>query len=333
MAVAAAGEEGHRRQALERASRAAMFGWPEEAFDVASSGRSLTELRSVGPWLARRLVELFEGPTDVDDPPEVRRGFLSLAEVRRTLAEDGSLGTAVRGDLQFHTLESDGAGTLDEMVEAARARGYAYAAVTDHSKGLKIARGMDEGRLAMQGAEVAGVNRVLEAQDAPFRLLHGIEMNLAPDGSGDMEVDALAPLDVVLGAFHSALRLEDDQTERYVAAVRNPTIDVLAHPTTRRFGRRLGLRADWLRVFEAAAEAGKVVEIDGSPERQDLPVELIRVALETEVRFSIGSDGHHVRELAYLDHAVAAATIAGVPPERIVNIGPAEDAVRCGRRR
>ena len=157
-------------------------------------------------------------------------------------------------------------------------------------------------------------------------------MNLSPDGAGDMDVDALARLDVVLGAFHSSLRLEEDQTERYVAAVRNPTIDVLAHPTTRRFGGRLGLRADWRRVFEAAADAGKVVEIDGSPARQDLPVELIRVALETEVRFSVGSDAHHIRELAYLDHAVAAATIAGVPPERIVNVGPPEDAVWAGRR-
>jgi DNA polymerase (family 10) len=156
-------------------------------------------------------------------------------------------------------------------------------------------------------------------------------MNLSPDGAGDMDPDALAGLDVVLGAFHSALRLEEDQTERYVGAVRNPTIDVLAHPTTRRFGGRLGLRADWRRVFEAAAEEGRIVEIDGSPARQDLPVALIRVALETEVRFSLGSDAHHTRELAYLDHAVAAALIAGVPPDRIVNAGPVERAVRCGR--
>jgi histidinol phosphatase-like PHP family hydrolase len=332
LAVAAEAEEGHRRQALERASRAAMFTWLEEAFAVASPGRSLTELRAVGPWLARRLQELFDDPPEPADPPEIRRGFLSLAEARAAIRDASAQAAAIGGaDLQFHTLETDGKSTLDEMVAGLRARGSAYAAVTDHSQGLKIARGMDEGRLALQGQLVRAVNRALDAEGAAFRLLHGIEMNLSPDGAGDMDPDALAGLDVVLGAFHSALRLEEDQTERYVAAVHNPTIDVLAHPTTRRFGGRLGLHADWRRVFEAAAEEGRIVEIDGSPARQDLPVELIRVALETEVRFSLGSDAHHTRELAYLDHAVAAALIAGVPPDRIVNAGPVERAVRCGR--
>src|SRR5207244_11059081 len=132
-------------------------------------------------------------------------------------------------------------------------------------------------------------------------------------------------------AFHSALRLQEDQTERYVAAVRNPTIDVLAHPTTRRYGGRLGLRADWLKVFEAAAEAGIAVEIDGSPARQDLPVELIGVALETEVLFSIGSDAHHVCELAFIDYGVAAAIIAGVPAGRILNTRPADELINLAR--
>lgn len=334
LSAAAEHEEGHRRKALERAARGAMFIWPEEAFDIASSGRSLTELRGVGPWMARRLEEVFGDPPEPFEPPEIRRGFLSLAEARTAIRSAPDQAAAIaRADLQFHTLETDGKSTLDEMVAGLRARGCAYASVTDHSQGLKIARGMDEGRLALQGQLVMAVNRGLEAEGegAPFRLLHGIEMNLSPEGEGDMDPDALAQLDVVLGAFHSALRLEEDQTERYLAAVRNPTIDVLAHPTTRRFGGRLGLRADWLRVFEAAAEVGRVVEIDGSPARQDLPVELIRIALETEVRFSLGSDAHHTRELPFLDHAVAAAIIAGVPPERIVNAGPVEAALRCGR--
>ncbi len=332
LSTAAENEEGHRRQALERAGRAAMFTWPEEAFDVASSGRSLTELRGVGPWMARRLEELFEDPPEPVEPPEIRRGFLSLAEARGAIrGAPAAAALIARADLQFHTLETDGKSTLDEMVAGLRARGCAYASVTDHSQGLKIARGMDEGRLALQGNLVKAVNRGLDAEGAPFRLLHGIEMNLSPEGEGDMDPDALAALDVVLGAFHSALRLEEDQTERYVAAVRNPTIDVLAHPTTRRFGGRLGLHADWLRVFQAAAEEGRVVEIDGSPARQDLPVELIRVALETDVRFSLGSDAHHTRELPFLDHAVAAAIIAGVPSGRIVNAGPVDGAIRCGR--
>jgi histidinol phosphatase-like PHP family hydrolase len=129
----------------------------------------------------------------------------------------------------------------------------------------------------------------------------------------------------VLGAFHTKLRQTDDQTERYVAAVRNPTVTVLAHPTTRKWGRRLGLPADWPAVFEAAFEAGTAVEIDGSPDRQDLPVPLVQAAVESGVTFSLGSDAHAPEELAFIDYAMAAAIIAAVPVERILNHRSADD--------
>jgi histidinol phosphatase-like PHP family hydrolase len=324
LALAAEGEDGHRRRALERAARSAMFVWTDEAVDLIGSGRSLTELPAVGPWMARRIMDLVEGDVVPPEPPEVRRGFLTLAAARAALATDPGFVAAIRGDLQMHTTETDGKSTLDEMVEGSRARGYAYACITDHSQGLKITNGMDESRLALQGEEIRRLNA---AADGPPRVLHGIEMNLSPTGEGDMDPAALAELDLVLGAFHSALRLEEDQTERYLTGVRNPTIDVLAHPTTRRFGMRLGLRADWRAVFEAAADAGHAVEIDGSPARQDLPVELIRIALDTDVLFSIGSDAHHVGELSFLDYGIAAAIVAGVPLERIVNARDVEDLV------
>jgi histidinol phosphatase-like PHP family hydrolase len=283
--------------------------------------------------VARTIEGVLGDDPDAPEPPEVRSGFLTRAEADAALASDPSFVRAIQGDLQMHTTETDGKSTLDEMVEASRARGYAYACITDHSQGLKITHGMDEGRLFLQGEEIRRINLALEATpgaptgegDEPFRVLRGIEMNLSPTGEGDMDPDALAQLDVVLGAFHSALRLTEDQTDRYLAGVRNPTIDVLAHPTTRRYGKRLGLRADWHRVFEAAADAGHAVEIDGSPERQDLPVSLIRVALETDVLFSIGSDAHHVNELPFLDYGIAAAVIAGVPRDRIVSVRPAHD--------
>src|SRR5207249_7747718 len=136
--------------------------------------------------------------------------------------------------------------------------------VTDHSKGLPIAHGMHEGRLREQGEDVAAANAELAAAGSKLRILHGIEMNLSPDGEGDMEPDALARLDLVLGAFHSKLRVTEDQTGRYVAGVRNPQVDVLAHPRCRMFDRRVGLSADWRAVFEAAAEADTAVEIDAT---------------------------------------------------------------------
>ncbi len=335
LSVAAEAEEGHRRRALERAARSAMFVWSEEALDVEEApGRSLVELTSVGPWLARKILGLLQDPPDeaLGEPPEIRRGFLSRAEALAALASDPEFVASIRGDLQMHTTETDGKNTLDEMVDAARARGYAYACITDHSQGLKIVRGMDESRLLQQGGEIVRVNaELVRSGDRDFRVLHGIEMNLSPEGEGDMDPEALARLDLVLGAFHSSLRLLEDQTDRYVAGVRNPTIDVLAHPTTRRFGGRLGLRADWLKVFEAAAAAGHAVEIDGSPARQDLPVELIRVALETDVLFSIGSDAHNIGELAFLEYGIAAAIIAGVPKERIIGTWSAEALMSWSR--
>ena len=329
---AAEEEEGHRRRALERAARNAMFVWTEEAAEVAEQpGRSLTDLVGVGPWLAARIESLMADRPDPEDlePPEIRRGFLTLAEVRSALASDPGFVASIKGDLQMHTTETDGKATLDEMAGACMARGYAFACITDHSKELKITRGMDEGRLLLQGEEVRRLNAQLGVAD--FRVLHGIEMNLSPEGDGDMEPEALARLDLVLGAFHSALRLLEDQTDRYVAGVRNPTIDVLAHPTTRRYGGRLGLRADWPKVFDAAVEAGHAVEIDGSPARQDLPVDLIRIALETEVLFSIGSDAHSVGELAFVDYGIAAAIIAGVTTDRIISTRSADELLAWSR--
>jgi putative hydrolase len=337
LARAAEAEEGHRRRALERAARAAMFVWVDEAADVAEwPGRSLTDLTGVGPWMARNIESILADPPELEDLPEIRRGFLSLAEARAAMSSAPEFVAAVGGDLQMHTLESDGKSTLEEMVAGCLARGYRLNAITDHSVGLKIARGMSEERLLVQAEEIRRFRTELANWPAAadtdvgtaaegYTLLHGIEMNLAPDGAGDMDPEALAKLDIVLGAFHSALRLEEDQTERYVAGVRNPTIDVLAHPTTRRFGGRLGLRAEWPTVFAAAAEAGHAIEIDGTPARQDLPIELIRVALESDVLFSLGSDAHHVNELHFFDYAVGAAILAGVPAERIVSTRPVED--------
>jgi DNA polymerase (family 10) len=157
-------------------------------------------------------------------------------------------------------------------------------------------------------------------------------MNLSPEGEGDMDPDALARLDLVLGAFHSKLRVREDQTERYLAAVSNPTIHVLAHPRTRMFGRRRGLDADWSRVFEAAAENGVAIELDATAYRQDLDVETARIAASTGVTFSMGTDAHVVHELGYMVFALATAILAGIPRERVLNFRPAEDVVEWGSR-
>lgn len=320
-------ETDHRRRALRRASRAARF-WPEEARDLAEVGRSLTELRAVGPWVAARIHTWLDAPPELSSPDEARGGFLTLADVRRVLDADPQWERTPHADLQVHTTDSDGALPLPEMTALARDLGRPFVAVTDHSKTLTIANGMDEERLEAQGRRIDELNDERAAAGDPFRVLRSIEMDVFFDGSADMEPETLAPLDLVLGAFHSKLRIREDQTERYLLALRNPSVHVLAHPQARMYGRRPGLRADWHRVFAEAAALGKAVELDATPARQDLSVELARVAVAEGVRwFSIGSDAHVPLELEFLPFGLATAALAGVARERILNYRTTDEVV------
>ena len=265
------------------------------------------------------------------EPDETRRGFLTLAEVRRVLDADPAWERTPHADLQVHTTDSDGSLPLPEMVGLARSLGRPFMAITDHSKSLTIANGMDEERLADQGRRIDALNAELRAAGDPFRVLRSIEMDVFPDGSPDMEPETLASLDIVLGAFHSKLRVREDQTDRYVAALRDPTVHVLAHPQARMYGRRSGLRADWHRVFAEAATQGKAVELDATPARQDLSVELAGIAVSEGVRwYSVGSDAHSALELEFLPFGLATAVLAGIPRDRILNYRAADDVVAWG---
>lgn len=320
-------ETAHRRRALHRASRSARF-WTEEAADLAAAGRSLTELRAVGPWVAAMIHAWLDRPPEIPEADDTRRGFLSLAEVRSVLDADPTWERTPHADLQVHTTDSDGGLPLTEMAQVARTLGRPFIAITDHSKSLTIANGMDEGRLLDQVARIDALNIELASADEPFRVLRSMEMDVFIDGAADMEPEALATLDLVLGAFHSKLRLRDDQTERYVAALRNPSVHVLAHPQARMYGRRVGLHADWSRVFAEAAILGKAVELDATPARQDLSVELARVAVAEGVRwYSIGSDAHAALELGSLPFGMAVAALAGVPRDRILNYRSADEVI------
>jgi histidinol phosphatase-like PHP family hydrolase len=322
----------NREKALGRASRAAFF-WPVEAGWLLEHGRTLTELRSVGPWLAGVIAGwLQDDDIEPPEPPDLRRGFLTMSEVRQTIEEHPDWMSALRADLQMHTTWSDGTAPLREVVAEAEALwNYEFIAITDHSKGLKIARGMDEAQLAEQWEDIARVNQELDARGSRLRVLRSLEMNLSPEGVQDMDPETLAGLDLVLGAFHSKLRPTEDQTDRYLRALRNPTFHVLAHPRGRVFNRRLGLSADWPRVFEAAAEEGKALEIDAHPSRQDLDVELLRFARDAGAWISIGTDAHLLRELAYVEFGVALAIRAGFPRERILNYQPLQSLLRWAR--
>jgi len=155
-------------------------------------------------------------------------------------------------------------------------------------------------------------------------VIHSIELNINPAGEGDMDQKSLSRLGLVLGCFHSSLRKKDDQTSRYLAALRNPSIQILGHPRGRIFNFRLGLTADWSQVFDLAAELDKAVEIDGYPDRQDLSVDLLRLAKRSGCRISLGTDSHGPSQLRFMDFSLAAAISAGIPRERILNFMEAD---------
>jgi histidinol phosphatase-like PHP family hydrolase len=304
-------------RAFRRAARSA-FLWPEFASDLVQIGRPLTDLHGVGPFIEKQLRAWIEKPPgDEKRPPAIRRDFLTRADALAILAENPEWSKRLKGDLQMHTGWSDGSGSILEMAEAAKSRGYEYIAITDHSKGLKIAGGIDEKALAKQAREIAAANRLLRGSG--LTVLRSIEMNLNPRGEGDMDSKSLAQLDVVLGAFHSSLRTKEDQTPRYLAALRNPDIQILGHPRGRIYNFRLGLKADWPRVFAQAAKLDKAVEIDSYPDRQDLNVALLKVARQEGVRVSLGTDAHHADQLEFIELGLAAALKARIPADRVVN--------------
>ena len=305
-------------KALRRAARRA-FLWPEEAVAIHAAGRSLTELAGVGPHLERIIRGWLEEPPPVPEPPPIRAGFLTLPAARAILSREPTWESRLRGDLQTHSVWSDGSGTIAEMADAAAERGYEYIAITDHAQSLKIAGGIDPRQLRRQAKEIDAVNDALAAAGKRTRVLRSIELNLNPRGEGDMPAAALAALDVVLGCFHSALRKKDDQTERYVRALQNPDIQILGHPRGRIYNFRLGLTADWTRVFDVTAELDKAIEIDAYPDRQDLNVELLRLAKRAGCRISLGTDAHGPTQLRFIELGLAAALAAGIAADRILN--------------
>jgi histidinol phosphatase-like PHP family hydrolase len=342
-----------RDLAFAQPTQPKMFGYKRAAAAILALDTPLTDLleadgrlpkiAGIGPASARvihevletggsptveRFVEMSERREDIQRRRGLRRHFLSRAEVLRVLRDPrlhGPRREAYRGDLQMHSEWSDGSPTLKEIADACRALGYAYAAVTDHSYGLKIAGGMSMAEAADQRRAIEELNA---AGGAGFRLLQGIEANIGVDGRLDLSSGEAATFDIVLAAPHSQLRRADDQTHRLVNAIETPHVRILAHPRGRMSGSRAGVVADWDVVFRAAAQIGVAIEIDGDPARQDLDYTLARQALEAGCLFALDSDAHTTKQLRYAETALAHARLAGIGADRIVNCWPL-DRVRA----
>jgi histidinol phosphatase-like PHP family hydrolase len=208
---------------------------------------------------------------------------------------------------------------MEEIVEACLERGYQYAAVTDHSHGLKIAGGMSMADAAKQRRAIEAVN---ERYEGRFRLFQGIEANIDVNGGLDLAPDEAAQFEIVLAAPHARLRKDDDQTPRMLAAIEHAHVRILAHPRGRISGSRGGVVADWDAVFAASAQRGVAVEIDGDPARQDLDYTLARRALDAGCVFAVDSDAHTTAQLSYAETGLAHARLASISADRIVNCWP-----------
>jgi DNA polymerase (family 10) len=222
-------------------------------------------------------------------PPELREAAGEVEAARKKKLPRLIELTDLKGDLQSHSTWSDGSYSMEQMAEAARARGLKYLAVTDHSQGLGIARGLTPERVREQWREIDALNR----RWSDFQLLKGIELEIRADGTLDFPNELLAEFDVVLVSTHSALKQRREKiTARVIKAIRNPYVDVFAHPTGRLLGERDETALDLEEVFRIAKDTGTILEIDGAPERLDLDDARVRLARSAGVQIVIDSDAH-----------------------------------------
>jgi DNA polymerase (family 10) len=250
-------------------------------------------------------------------PPELRedRGEVqaALASKLPRLIERGDL----RAELHCHTKWSDGTKTIKEMAEAARERGLTVLAITDHSKSLGVARGLTPERLIEQRKEIDAVQA--ELGDS-IRLLQGAEVEISAEGSLDFEDDVLARLDVVIAALHVSLRQPREKvTQRLLNAIRNPHVDIIAHPTGRLIPDREGADLDMDAVLAASAESGVALEINAYPSRLDLEDIYARRAVEMGIPLCINTDAHSFSDLDMIHFGIALARRGWVGPQQVIN--------------
>jgi putative hydrolase len=318
---------------------AAILGLDEPIEQYLQPDGTLRKIPNIGPSSTRVILEVLRTGTsaivqeaiaergqvaEVESRREFRQHFLSRAQVVAALANRRLTGPRLadyRGDLQMHSVASDGSQTLEEIVEGGLARGYQYCGVTDHSYGLAIAGGVSMADLAAQHVDI---DRLNERYRGTFRLIKGIEANIRADGTIDMTADELAQLEIVVAAPHAVLRSSADQTARMEKAVTTRGVHILGHPRGRMYGSRPGVSADWERVFAAAARANVAIEIDGDPSRQDVDYTLAKLAVGAGCLFALDSDAHSVADLQFAETAVAHARLAGVPPDRVINSWPVD---------
>jgi len=259
-------------------------------------------------------------------PPELREncGEIEAAEQHRLpkLIEQSDL----RGDLQMHTTESDGRHSIEQMAQAARKMGYEYVAITDHSKAVTVANGMDEARTREHA------RRIRAAKVSGIRILAGIEVDILKDGRLDLPDEVLAELDIVVASIHSFMNMERaESTERMLAAIENPYVQIIGHPTGRILLRRDAMAYDMERILDAARRRGVVVECNAAPDRLDLKDAYLRMAKDRGVRVVISTDAHSIKNLELMRYGVQMARRGWIEKKDVLNALPLEQMLAALR--
>ncbi|RAI81828.1 DNA polymerase/3'-5' exonuclease PolX [Macrococcoides caseolyticum subsp. hominis] len=249
-------------------------------------------------------------------PPEMRQDgsefeFKEFGEIIQP--ED------IRGDIHMHTTYSDGAHTLEQMIEACIAKGYEYMMITDHSKSLHVANGLSEERLLEQHARI----KALDAQYSEIDIYSGVEMDILADGEMDYSNDVLAQLDYCIGAIHQSLnQSEDEIMKRLINACNNPYVRHIAHPTGRLIGRRNGYHVNMSKLIETAQKTNTILEINAHPMRLDLSSDVLKQY--SDIKLVINTDAHAIDQLDLMKYGVSTAIKGYVKKEQVINTLPRE---------
>jgi DNA polymerase (family 10) len=302
------GSAEHNIELRERAVRMGL--------SVSEHGITDTESGEVEPFATEEQVYERLGLPYIE--PELREGNGEIAAAAKGKLPDLVELEDIRGDLHCHTTLSDGRNALDEMAEAARARGYAYLAVTDHSASHGFGNHVTPKQLEARIDEVAALNEKLPG--SRFRVLAGSEVNIGLDGSLDYDDELLERLDWVIASVHTSFRISPKQmTERVISAIENPLVDCIGHLTGRLILRRDPYRVDVEAIAEAAARTGTMIEINGNPNRRDLSEQHARLAAEAGVMICVNTDAHGVDTLGNIVYGMATARRAWLTAKQVAN--------------
>jgi DNA polymerase (family 10) len=249
-------------------------------------------------------------------PPEIRE---DTGEIEAALS--GKLPKLIeyediKGDLHVHSKWSDGSHDFEELIAAARKRDYHYIAITDHSKGLGIARGLTAERLLEEKKQIDSLNKKLKG----FKLLAGIEVDIRSDGQLDLPDDVLKKLDIVVASIHSGFKQSKEQlTRRLIAAMKNPYVSIIAHPTGRLIGERDAYAIDMNSVLEVAQETGTAIEINAYPLRLDLNDVYARIAKEKKIPLVISTDAHTINHFNFMTYGISIARRGWIEKDNVLN--------------